>query len=291
MEFQTFGDSHMRIDQLQLPEPTAPYLIITGDNSYLDSPLTYDFYLHCARNWKKVLVTLGNQEYERLMSWFPLSMKEHETLFKIMFSKINSIVGSEVLILIQNDIYDFPDTDLRFIGLTYWPKLFTYRQLYLNTEIPQTYLFLSLEGTALHTRRVVRIPIDWHEKIPDFLDEHPYPYASYMDFLTLQGMYATEKRFMVESDYEKLRADEDTFLNTALNTSRRCVIVTHCAPTHDLRLMTTRDGRDMTDYFTRNGESRFNPPLTAWICGHLHIPQIKSINSIPLYVNIKSLKL
>jgi hypothetical protein len=290
MEFQTFGDAHMRIDQLELPQPIAPYLIITGDNTFLDSPLTYDFYLHCARNWKKVLVTLGNQEYERMNLWIPLSMQDHETLFKLMFSKINSIVGSEVLILIQNNIYDFPDTDFRFIGLTYWPTMYPSKQLYMNSNLPETQLSITLEGDILHSRRIQNIPPDWPVQLPDYLNSAAYPYT-YTDFSLLQKLYATKKRPMQEVDYGKLKEDEDSFLDVALNTTRRCVVVTHCAPSQDLQLMSSDDVEYRREFFTRDGDSRFTNPLVAWICGHLHVPQIKYINTIPLYVNVKSLKL
>jgi hypothetical protein len=288
MEFQTFADRHMR-DKLELPQPIAPHLIITGDNTFLSSPLTYTLYMHCAQNWKKVLVVLGNQEYERLNPTYPLSMKEHDALFTTMFSKINSIVGSDVLILLQNNVYDFPGTDLRFIGLTYWPKLYSYKQLYVTTEILRNDLFVTLDSDTLYMRQVPNIPIGWPTQVPDTLHSIPYPY-SYTDFSVIQQFYSTSKRGMTESDYKTMQSDEDSFLDSAMNTTRRCVVVTHCAPIRDLQLMTTNEA-NAVEYFTRDGESRFNPPLTAWVCGHVHIPQTVYVNLIPLYVNINLLKL
>jgi hypothetical protein len=40
---------------------------------------------------------------------------------------------------------------------------------------------------------------------------------------------------------------------------------------------------DIYDYLGR--DVAVQSPITAWICGHVHTPQILNVNEIPIYVN------
>jgi len=252
---QWAGDFHFSemMTQNRLPDfnallrPNAPYLVVTGDNFYTPSVFVEPFLEYCARNWEKVFIVMGNQEYEIPHEFGRISvpqygaildeivsMEEHENIMKTTMEHINTRIGDEVLIWLTNTHYDIPDTNIRMAGVCLWADDYK-PALFVNGVLAGKRERKSLQE-AEHTflkRTISKCKEDGKTLViaSHFMPSNRIPASLY-------------------GQYKSMSPEVYPFAG-------------FCVPKEEM----------------------FTFPLLAWICGHVHHEMTFKIAGMPLYVN------
>lgn len=289
--FQIAGDFHYYLDSNQefdpsilVPKPDVDYLIVTGDIAQAYTKNAVDFYTHCAKNWKKTFIVLGNQEYEAAGYLFPIPMDYHEAYMRHLISQLNTVHG-ERLQLIQRDFIDLPELQLRIAGLTLWPDGTTLRMLRKTVERPNTNYSLTMEESKCvfrynqnlqFTRPAIRQTDEF------VIHEYGHPPGVRNPF---NGDTTVSAIQLDTSDLTKLQTDDSLFIEKMISECEqngyRLLMVSHFIPTLNVIPESPvvqnyidpfpyhEHCRDMTKYL--------KSPICAWVCGHIHHEQISGM--------------
>ena len=298
MEFQVVGDLHFsngtyaKYDFSTLLIATKPFLITTGDIISPTSISAYNFYMYCAKNWEKTYIIMGNQEYETRTVYFHMTMKKHFTLMKSLLDCINTEIGTEKLIFIQNNFVDIPDHSLRIAALTLWADGTVKRLLKTdevltmgfsdkNTRIDGAKIRTETEATperAGSTNTMSLPVISWN----------PVQYAGEEDCLI--------RASITDDDLKILQEEDTTFLTKMVSECSekmyKLLVCSHYIPTTLIKKespIIEQENEFPINFFCRDMSSFFQEPIVAWVCGHVHLEQTVIINNIPIYINNKTI--
>jgi hypothetical protein len=289
--FQIVGDSHYFLDSTQPfdpstlpPKPGVDYLIVTGDIAQAYTKQAVAFYTHCAQNWKKTFIVLGNQEYEAAGYMFPISMEYHEAYMRHLINQLNAVYG-ERLQLIQRDFVDLPELQLRIAGLTLWPDGTALRMLRKTVAYPNTTYSFTMEGPncILQLNQNLRFTRPTIRQTDEFVfNEYGHPPGVRNPF---DGDTTVSALQLEPSDLQALQAEDSAFIERMVTECQqsgyRLLMVSHYIPTLDVipespvvhnyidRFPFHEHCRDMSRYLTS--------PICAWVCGHIHHEQISGI--------------
>jgi hypothetical protein len=269
MEFQVAGDLHFtpnsRItDFSTLLPPTKPFLITTGDIVQPSSEACYVFYTHCAKNWEKTYIVMGNQEYECRHKIFQQTMQKQFSLMLQLIAHINSEVGCERLICIHNTFVDLPEHSLRIAGLTLWANG-THRP-FLKKDMR--------EQSTQYTNDIYRGRSLIDSWIPLNYTSIPASYSS----ISNEDLIELQKK-----DIEFL----DRMIHETVEKGYKLLVCSHYVPT----VLIKTDNEHHIEFFSRDIREKIQSPIIAWVCGHVHLEQTVVINNIPIYVNVPSIVL
>ena len=252
--FQWGGDYHLnaRLNQ-KTPEfstllsPKAPFLILTGDIFNTPSAFMYSFLEYCGRNWQKVFVVMGNQEYEHPQDYTRITvpqygaiideiitMSDHETIMKTVIQETNTILGEDVLVWLTKTHYDIPETNIRLAGVTLWAD--DYKP------------GLWVDGVLAGARE--------KKAIQDA--EHQFLVSTIESCKTEGKKLILASHFMPSDRIQGSLYGEYKSMNPEIYPFKG-----FCTPKEEM----------------------FTDPLLAWICGHVHHTMKFKIDGIPLYVN------
>jgi hypothetical protein len=225
--------------------PSAPFLILTGDIFHTPSPFVRPFLMYCAKNWQKVFVVMGNQEYEipsdvfkqSVPQYGPIldqvwSMSDHERIMKDAIADVNKAVGDEVLVWCTNTYYDIGD--LRIAGVCLWAD--DYKSSLFDGGV----IMGSQEKRELQEKE--------HAFILQMVDECR---AKGLKLVMASHFMPSERiQASLYGEYRSMTPEVYPFK-------------AFCVPKEEV----------------------FEAPLVAWVCGHVHHEMNFKINGVPLYVN------
>jgi hypothetical protein len=270
MEFQIGGDYHEGFphvdgDSSRWPIPTHSHLILVGDvgTPYLKS--SYALYRYISQNWKKVYIVMGNMEHECYWRWYPMSIEAHVNLMKQMIASLNAEIGEERLILLHHSYVDFPT--FRLAGCTLWSNGTRRNPLYTDDGLHDASSSVIVKDNELVYNNIHSIY--WPPGL-----EAPEPRMCRK--LTTEDLGALQEK---ETAFIQKMMDECS--SKGLN----LVMCSHFIPTKAIPNVGPfeKEPYDIYDYLGR--EVTVQSPISAWICGHVHTPQILNVNDIPIYVN------
>lgn len=278
MKFQIGGDYHfgrvpLNIEQIKkVLKPEEKQLILTGDIIQAYTKSAHLFYRYCADNWEKVYVMMGNTEYECLHDGAYFSMKQHEFFMKDLLCHINKEVGSEKLIFFQNSYVDI--SGVRLAGLTLWP----------DDAITMT-LKKEAEGKDHIQIEYLENNIILHNENTRQSESYPFYFPCVHTYF--KGLN-TKCDYLMPEDFFLIQEHERVFLKKMIKECSkkelRLIIVSHVPPTDDLVDLGNWKHFNFK-FFCRDETKYIVKPIISWICGHVHVPQIVSVNGIPIYIN------
>ena len=300
--FQIVGDLHFYLGsgkpfQPSILEPLAgaKYLLVTGDITQAYTKEAFSFYEHCAKNWKKTFIVMGNQEYEPAGYNYPIPMDYNEAYMKHLINIINTEYNEERLVFIQYDFFDVPELQLRVAGLTLWANGTNLRALRKTVPIPNKTYSLTLEGnmcifkTNMNLKRFRPNTMITDEFI---IHEKGHP-------LDVRNPFDTDNSLSViqinKEDLVKLQKKDTEFVERmiaeCLANGYRLMMVSHFVPTLEVvpETLAVNNYIDPFPYedFCRDMTKYLKEPLCAWICGHIHEEQISGI----VHINCTSVKI
>jgi len=300
--FQIVGDLHFYLGSKRPFQPSmleplagANYLLVTGDITQPYTKEAFSFYGHCAKNWKKTFIVMGNQEYESAGYYYPFTMDYSEAYMRHLIKIINAEYSEEKLVFIQHDFVELPELQLRVAGLTLWAngtRLETLRKTLLKPN--NTYSFsleedqcsLTLNMKLKHFKSYVLTTDEFsiHEKgNPDGVRN---PFDN-------DGSVSVSK--INQEDLVKLQKKDTEFveqmITECLDKGYRLMMVSHFVPTLDVlpETLAVNNYIDPFPYeeFCRDMTKYLKEPICAWICGHIHEEQITGL----VHVNCTSVKI
>lgn len=302
MRFQIIGDCHFheyttnKSDFSDIIIPNAPFLLTTGDIIQPISKMAYNFYSYCAKNWEKTYIMMGNQEYESTNMFLKYTMNELEDLMINLIYHINTEVGSERLVFIQNTFVDFPDESLRIIGLTLWAnksniiniinKKDGINSRIKRAEIKNNNMFSGVMSVKSDISGV---------SIADTSYFLPLSVKSWAPF-EYRNDLSSNYIGITKDDLKNLQEKDEEFLKQMIVESEKkgykLLVSSHYIPTYLIKKespIVPQEHNFPSDFFSRDMSNYIKSPIVAWICGHVHLEQIVTINTIPIYVNCQEL--
>ena len=302
MEFQIVGDLHLFLGsgkpfQPSMLEPISGvnYLLVTGDITQAYTKDAVLFYSHCAKNWKKTFIVMGNQEYEPAGYNYPIPMDYNEAYMKHLIKIINAEYSEERLVWIQHNYFDFPEFKIRVAGLTLWADGTNLRSLRKTVSIPNKTYSLTMEGNTciLKTNMNLKLFRPYTTSTDEFIiyeKGHPpnirNPFNTDTDVSVIQ---------INQSDLKEKQAKDTEFVERmtaeCLDIGYRLLMVSHFIPTLDVipETLAVNNYIDPFPYqdFCRDMTKYLKSPVCAWICGHIHAEQISGI----VHINRTSVKI
>lgn len=288
MFFQVAGDYHIVGDEDRFfdpstyvkPMPGCEYLICTGDIIQPYFKRSYDFYMYCAKNWKKTFIIMGNQEYESAAYLLPISMDYHKACMNHLIERINKELGEPRLVFIQHNFIDLPELKLRIAGLTLWADGTSMHNLKKSVNQDKIAYTLKLEGGRLEfdtnlERSYVR-PIRYRSTNYNLHEGRPIHTDDPFD--------QTERRAITitKSDLKDLQEKDTLFLKKMITDTKekgyRLLMVSHFIPTTNI-LEESPNVQNYIDPFPFHEYCQDVMPLLdenvcAWVCGHIHREQV-----------------
>jgi hypothetical protein len=273
-EFQIAGDFHFFVGSNQpfqpsmLP-PRAKYLIVTGDIIQPYTKEAFSFYTHCAKNWEKTFIVMGNQEYEASAHLFPFSMEYHEAYMRHMIN----IVDKEKLVLLQRDFVDLPG--LRVAGLTLWVDGTNLMNLRKTVNVPRNYVLTEGETCTFTTNLNLRFTPPYTRSTNEFsFHEHGHPGVNPFNETTSDLRISQE-------DLQEMQKKDTEFVERMMECKTPLLMISHYIPTLDVIpespvVSSYVDPFPFTEY-CRDMSQYLKPPICAWVCGHIHHEQVSGI--------------
>jgi hypothetical protein len=194
-----------------------------------------------------------------------MSIEAHVNLMKQMIISLNSEIGEERLILLHHSYVDFPT--FRLAGCTLWSNGTRRNPLYTDIGPHDVVPSVIVKGTELVYNNMNSIY--WPPGL-----EAPEPRMCRK--LTAEDLVALQ-----EKDTAFIQEMMDECSSKGLN----LVMCSHFIPTKRIPNVGPfeKEPYDIYDYLGR--DITVQSPISAWICGHVHTPQILNVNGIPIYVN------
>ena len=227
---------------------------------------------------------MGNQEYECHQRVFHQTMQKQLELMVQLIGRINNEAGSERLVFIHDTFADLPEHSLRIAGLTLWTdktditllrkNVPTGGEVFTNFEINGTGFNITTDRGCFGGWRPIK---SW---VP--VDQVDAP-AAY-DNLTIDDLVELQK-----NDTEFLRR----MIRETKEKGYGLLVCSHFVPTHLIKKespIITSENEFPIDFFCRDVSQYLQPPIVAWICGHVHFEQTVIVNDIPVYVNVPAVK-
>jgi len=288
MEFQVAGDLHFPssskiTDFSTILCPIKPFLLTTGDIVQPYSESCYTFYTYCAKNWEKIYIIMGNQEYECTSRIFHQTMQKQFELMLQLIAHINSEVGSERLVCIHNSFVDLPEHSLRIAGLTLWADK-TLTSLLKKDVLKESETYTDVRVingifTAKYENGAYRGGASVDSWSPFKHTTIPVAYSSIED----EDLIDLQKK-----DIEFL----DRMIHETTEKGYKLLVCSHYVPTTLIKKespIIPIENEFPIDFFCRDVSEKINSPIVAWVCGHVHLEQTVIVNSIPIYVNVPSI--
>jgi hypothetical protein len=294
--FQIIGDLHMSIgiaQPIDLPKPTAKYLIITGDIIQAYIKPAWIFYTHCAAHWEKTFIVMGNQEYESPQNLFPISMEYHEAYMRYMIQCINRQYGDKLVVL-QREFVDLPDLNIRIAGLTLWADDANLENLRKTVSTPKTTYSLTEEEDTC----ILRWNLNLHFVKPSLWKTTEFSLYEKGQPPNIRNPFDGDGSFsdvrISQDDLRDLQAKDTAFVERMLleceQSGQQLIMVSHYIPTFDIIpespvVFNYVDPFPFTK-FCRDMSRHVRSPICAWVCGHIHLKQRSGL----VYVNCTNLK-
>ena len=113
MDVQIFSDLHLEFTKKYYPsiKPQANILLLLGDIGRISDKNYKNFMSHCSKNWKCVLVVLGNHEYHHGKKSINTLFLEYQEYFHT-FKNIHLLDNSSIVV-----------DNIKFIGSTLWSNI------------------------------------------------------------------------------------------------------------------------------------------------------------------------
>jgi hypothetical protein len=288
--FQIVGDLHFYLGSGRPFQPSmlkaqAKYLLVTGDITQPYTKEAFSFYGHCAKNWQKTFIAMGNQEYESAGSYYPFPMDYSEAYMRHLVKIINTECGEERLFFVQHDFVELPELRLRIAGLTLWADGTQLATLRKTVQIPnKTYSFnleedrctLTLNMNLKHFKpySITTNEFSIHER------GHPLGVRNPFD-----GDTSVSVIKITQTDLKEMQAKDTKFVERmiaeCLENDYRLLMVSHFVPTLDVKpeTLAVNNYIDLFPYeeFCRDMTNYLKSPICAWVCGHIHEEQIIGI--------------
>ena len=291
-EFQWGGDYHFSHHHYKKKfeyylKPICKNLILTGDTAHATSYINYAFLSYVAKNWDRVYIIMGNQEYEYCDPAERYSFEACENAMKNTIRAINNQYNEEKLIFIQNTYYDIPDTDIRLIGAVLWSN-----HTYLGTISKD--IESSVELTTYKTKFISKEE-NWYEirdkslPLQHFKQREPFPYTldNPLPVLNCFDNPAIQQVVMQSDDFELVHKRELAFLREMVTcTNKRIILISHYIPEYYNFPSGIGGIFDDPEFLCTNTEEIIQSPIVACIAGHAH-RKVNFINknNVPIYVN------
>jgi len=293
-DFQWGGDYHFSHENYRKKfeyylKPICKNLILTGDNTHATSYTNYTFLSYVAKNWEKVYIIMGNQEYEYCDPAERYSFEACENAMKNTIKVINSTYNEDKLILVQDTYYDIPNTDIRLIGAVLWSK-----NAYLGTISKD--IDNSAELTT-YKNKYTNKEGNWYEikdkflPLQHFKQREPFPYILENPLPVVNSFDnpAIQQVVMLKEDIEVIHQKELSFLREMLTcTNKRIILISHYVPEYYNFPNDNVGIFDDIEFLCTNTEGIIQAPIIACIAGHAH-RKVNFINknNVPIYVNWK----
>ena len=276
--FQIIGDLHLYVGSNRPPPtplPTAKYLIITGDIIQPYTNQAFAFYTHCAKNWERTFIIMGNQEYEASAHMFPFSMEYHEAYMRHLIQSIDS----RKLVFIQNGFAELPELNLRIAGLTLWTDGAQTTNLRKTTRRPKTYSLTQEGDTCVFKSNLnLRFTQPVTQKTNEFsFSTHGHPPGVRNPFED-DGCSDVQ---ISQDDLRDIQSKEAAFVEKMIaeckDSGYALLVVSHFIPTMNV-IPESPNVSNYIDPFPFNEYCRdmtqyLNSPICAWVCGHIHHEQ------------------
>jgi hypothetical protein len=290
--FQIVGDLHFYLGSKRPFQPSmlqplagANYLLVTGDITQAYTKEAFSFYGHCAKNWKKTFIVMGNQEYESAGYNYPFHMDYSEAYMRHLIQIINADYGEERLFFIQHNFVELPELRLRIAGLTLWANGTILATLRKTVQIPNKTYSLKMEGDMCSLTLNMNLKhfksytlttdeFSFHER------GHPSGVQNPFDN---HGSVSVSK--INQEDLLKLQEKDTVFIERMIadceQNGYRLIMVSHFIPTLDVLPETQAINSYIDQFpyedFCRDMTKYLKKPICAWICGHIHEKQTSGI--------------
>lgn len=135
MKFQYISDIHLEfyktINTFKLI-PLCDNLFLLGDIGYASSKIYHEFISYCSKNWKNVIVIMGNHEYYCTTKYISMNDIEDESL---KFPENVYFLQNNCIFIDKNDhtvSYVHKCNSIKIIGSTLWSNISLEASIYMN---------------------------------------------------------------------------------------------------------------------------------------------------------------